>query len=165
MEKTFQKEQIQLLRQNLQTILELSQVVASNTKTFSRALTANGGLQPQEAKQFIDHYKGILGEKEILILLALSMKEGIGFNRIRALLKGVMSSKTISEKLKRLEEEHWLTRTVINDRPFRVSYSLTPLGRKIANLSSVIGILILFPQEPKNNLSQTGKHPNNISGQ
>ena len=165
MEEFFQEKKIPLLRQNLQTILELSQVVANNAKTFSSNKSANGGLQPQEAKQFIDHYKGILGEKEILILLALSMKEGIGFNRIRAILKGSMSSKTISEKLKRLEKENWLTRTVINDRPFRVSYSLTPLGRKIANLSSVIGILILFPQEPKNNLSQTGKHPNNISGQ
>ena len=155
MEKIFQEKQITLLRQNLQTILELSQVVASNAKTFSSALSANGSLQPQEAKQFLDHYKGLLGEKEILILLALSMNEGMGFNRIRAILKGSMSSKTISEKLKRLEQEKWLTRTVVNDRPFRVSYSLTPLGRKIANLSSVIGILILFPEEPENTLSQT----------
>ena len=163
MEKTFQKEQIQLLRQNLQTILELSQVVASNTKTFSRALTANGSLQPQEAKQFLDHYKGLLGEKEILILLALSMNEGMGFNRIRAILKGSMSSKTISEKLKRLEQEKWLTRTVVNDRPFRVSYSLTSLGRKIANLSSVIGIIILFPEEPRNTIGQNIDFPNSFS--
>jgi DNA-binding HxlR family transcriptional regulator len=155
MEKIFQKEQIKLLRQNLQTILELSQVVANNTKKFSKAMSANGSLQPQEAKQFLDHYKGLLGEKEILILLALSMNEGMGFNRIRAILKGSMSSKTISEKLKRLEQEKWLTRTVVNDRPFRVSYSLTLLGRNIANLSSVIGILIVFPEEPENSLSQT----------
>jgi DNA-binding HxlR family transcriptional regulator len=106
-------------------------------------------MQPQEAKQFLDHYKGLIGEKEMLILLGLSMKEGIGFNRIRDLLKGVMSSKTISERLKRLEQERWLTRTVVSDRPFRVSYSLTSLGRKIANLSTVIGIVILFLDEPK----------------
>lgn len=152
MEKFVQKNQIALLRQNIQTILELAQEVASNAKTVSNALSANGNLQPQEAKQFLDHYKGLIGEKEILILLALSMKDGIGFNRIRAILKGVMSSKTISEKLKRLEQEHWLTRTIVSDRPFRVSYSLTPLGRRIANLSSVIGLVILFPEEPKNTL-------------
>jgi DNA-binding HxlR family transcriptional regulator len=151
-EKFVQKNQIALLRQNIQTILELAQEVASNAKTVSNALSANGNLQPQEAKQFLDHYKGLIGEKEILILLALSMKDGIGFNRIRAILKGVMSSKTISEKLKRLEQEHWLTRTIVSDRPFRVSYSLTPLGRRIANLSSVIGLVILFPEEPKNTL-------------
>ena len=155
MEKLVQEKQITLLRQNLQTILELSQEVTSNAKTLSSVLSANGSMQPQEAKQFLDHYKGLIGEKEMLILLGLSMKEGIGFNRIRALLKGVMSSKTISERLKRLEQERWLTRTVVSDRPFRVSYSLTPLGRKIANLSSVIGILILFPEEPENSLSQT----------
>ena len=147
MDEEFQDEKILLLKQNLQTILELSQVVASNAKMFSSALSANGNLQPQEAKQFLDHYKGLLGEKEILILLALSMNEGMGFNRIRVILKGLMSSKTISEKLKRLEQEKWLSRTVVNDRPFRVCYSLTPLGRKIANLSSVIGILILFPEK------------------
>jgi len=144
MEGLAQEKQITLLRQNLQTILELSQEVTSNAKTLSRVLSANGNMQPQEAKQFLDHYKGLIGEKEMLILLGLSMKEGIGFNRIRDLLKGVMSSKTISERLKRLEQERWITRTVVSDRPFRVSYSLTPLGRKIANLSSVIGIVILF---------------------
>jgi DNA-binding HxlR family transcriptional regulator len=165
MEEIFQKEQIALMRENLQTILKLAHLVASNSKTFSSALSANGKLQPPEAKQFLDHYKGLLGEKEILILLALSMNEGMGFNRIRAILKGSMSSKTISEKLKRLEQENWLTRTVVNDRPFRVSYSLTPLGRKIANLSSVIGILILFPEEPENTLSQTNKNLNDLSGQ
>lgn len=147
MKEKFQDEKILLLKKNLQTILELSQVIASNVKTFSNALSANGSLQPEEAKHFLDHYKGLLGEKEILILLALSMNDGMGFNRIRAILKGLMSSKTISEKLKRLEQEKWLSRTVVNDRPFRVSYSLTPLGKKIANLSSVIGILILFPEE------------------
>jgi polyhydroxyalkanoate synthesis regulator phasin len=57
MEKIFQKEHIKLLRQNLETILELSQVVANNTKKFSKAMSANGSLQPQEAKQFLDHTK------------------------------------------------------------------------------------------------------------
>jgi len=152
MERLAQEKQITLLRLNLQTILELSQEVTRNAKTLSSVLSANGNMQPQEAKQFLDHYKGLIGEKEILILLGLSMKDGLGFNGIRAILKGVMSSKTISEKLKRLEQENWLTRTIVSDRPFRVSYSLTPLGRKIANLSSVIGLVILFPEEPKSTL-------------
>jgi len=165
MEKLVQEKQITLLRQNLQTILELSQEVTRNAKTLSSVLSDNGNMQPQEAKQFLDHYKGLIGEKEMLILLGLSMKEGIGFNRIRDLLKGVMSSKTISERLKRLEQERWITRTVVSDRPFRVSYSLTALGRKIANLSSVIGILILFSEEPESNQSQNSKHLNRLSGQ
>jgi DNA-binding HxlR family transcriptional regulator len=165
MEKIVQEKQTTLLRQNLQAILKLSEEVTRNAKTLSSVLSANGNMQPQEAKQFLDHYKGLIGEKEILILLGLSMKEGIGFNRIRDLLKGVMSSKTISERLKRLEQERWLTRTIVSDRPFRVSYSLTPLGRKIANLSSVIGILILFPEEPESTLSQTNKNLNDLSGQ
>jgi len=152
MEKSVQEKQTALLRENLQIILELAQGVASNAKTLYSTLSAEGNLQPQEAKQFLDRFKGLIGEKEILILLGLSIKDGIGFNKIRAMLKGAMSSKTISEKLKRLEREHWLTRTIVSDRPFRVSYSLTPLGRKIANLSSVIGLVILFPGELKSTL-------------
>ncbi len=152
MEKRVQEKQTTLLRQNLKTILELSQEVTSNAKALSSVLSANGSIQAQEAKQFLDHYKGLIGEKEMLILLGLSMKDGIGFNRIRNLLRGVMSSKTISERLKRLEQERWLTRTIVSDRPFRVSYSLTPLGRKIANLSTVIGLVILFLDEPKSAL-------------
>ena len=149
MEEFAQEKQTALLRQKLQAILELAQGVASNANTLSSVLSVNGNLQPQEAKQFLNHFKGLIGEKEILILLGLSMKDGVGFNKIRDILKGAMSSKTISEKLKRLEQEHWLTRTIVSDRPFRVSYSLTPLGRKIANLSSVIGLVILLPEEPK----------------
>lgn len=44
MKEKFQDEKILLLKQNLQTILELSQVIASNVKTFSNALSANGSL-------------------------------------------------------------------------------------------------------------------------
>lgn len=149
MEKLVQDKQITKMRQNLRAILELSQDFSSNARTLSSTMYPDGYLQPQQAKQFLDRYKGLIGEKEILILIGLSMKDGIGFNKIRNILKGVMSSKTISERLKRLEREHWLTRTIVSDRPFQVSYSLTPLGRKIANLSWVIGLIIMFPDEPK----------------
>ena len=148
-EKAVQDDQITRMRQNLRTILELAQEFSSNAKTLSSTMSPNGYLQPQQAKQFLDRYKGLIGEKEILILLGLSMNDGIGFNKIKNILKGVMSSKTISERLKRLEQEHWLTRTIVSDRPFHVSYSLTPLGIKIATLSRVIGLIIMNPDEPK----------------
>jgi hypothetical protein len=77
MEKLVQEKQTVLLRQNLQAILKLSEEVTRNAKTLSSVLSANGNMQPHEAKQFLDHYKGLIGEKEMLILLGLSMKDGL----------------------------------------------------------------------------------------
>ena len=45
-----------------------------------------------------------------------------------------MSSRTITLKLKKLEEKNIITRTAYNERPPRVVYSLTKQGRALSTL-------------------------------
>jgi len=69
---------------------------------------------------------------EILYLLGLSPT--LRFSKLKEMLAGI-SSRTLSLKLADLEEKGLLSRTVHNERPLRVDYSLTSDGRTAARLS------------------------------
>lgn len=50
-----------------------------------------------------------------------------GFNELERTIDGI-SSTTLSESLKQLEAEGLVTRAIVNEKPFRVEYSLTASG-------------------------------------
>ncbi|MEM0133870.1 MAG: helix-turn-helix domain-containing protein [Thermoplasmatales archaeon] len=60
--------------------------------------------------------------------------ESRGFNQLKKSVEGI-SSRMLSEKLKFLEEEGILDRSIENSRPIRVTYALTEKGK---SLSSVV---------------------------
>ena len=53
------------------------------------------------------------------------------FSEVTAAVPG-LSDRLLSERLKTLEAEGVLTRTVVPDKPVRVEYQLTPKGRDLA---------------------------------
>jgi DNA-binding HxlR family transcriptional regulator len=55
------------------------------------------------------------------------------FGALAAALRGV-SSKTLAHRLKRLEREGMLTRTVHAQVPVRVEYALTPKGTELLSI-------------------------------
>lgn len=57
-----------------------------------------------------------------------------GFNELKGNVDGI-SSKVLSDSLDDLGENSLVRRDVVSEKPFRVQYSLTPLG---ASLESVI---------------------------
>ncbi|SHO57852.1 winged helix-turn-helix transcriptional regulator [Vibrio quintilis] len=57
------------------------------------------------------------------------LKDGpLRFNALCRMISGA-SKKMIDQRLKEMEAQNLVIRTVINDRPIAVSYELTPLGR------------------------------------
>jgi DNA-binding HxlR family transcriptional regulator len=70
---------------------------------------------------------------EILYILAMS-----GTARFSDLKKrlGQISSRTLSNKLKDLESDGYVLRTVASERPLRVDYELTEEGFKVAGLTT-----------------------------
>ncbi|MFX1457393.1 MAG: winged helix-turn-helix transcriptional regulator [Promethearchaeota archaeon] len=66
------------------------------------------------------------------------------FNDIRRALPDI-NSRTLTTRLKEFEENHIVTRTVINTQPIRVSYELTDLGKGVYEL--LIPLLIFFARE------------------
>ena len=77
------------------------------------------------------------GTIEMLIPLCCSTKP-VRYKEFRKLLKG-FSSKTLSRRLKELEEGKILERLAYNEIPPRVEYRLTPKGQEL--VESVINLL------------------------
>jgi len=78
----------------------------------------------------------MIGSKwTILILRELIYKQDkMGFNELQKALRGI-SPKTLSTRLKELEKNKIITRTVHSD-PLRVEYSLTESGKALKNVEN-----------------------------
>ena len=84
------------------------------------------------------------------IIYIIRIKRKPFFNDIRRGLPN-LNSRTLTTRLKEFEENHIVTRTVIDTQPIRVSYELTDLGKGVYEL--LLPLLIFFAGE-KNKLDQ-----------
>ena len=87
--------------------------------------------------------RAIFSKWSIEILTVLSTLKPIGFEGLRKSLKGV-SSRVLSKKLKMLEDQGLIGRTVLGTRPPRVQYALTEKGMTIAALGEPVMLYLLF---------------------
>jgi DNA-binding PadR family transcriptional regulator len=74
------------------------------------------------------------------------LKDGsMRFNELRRLLQNV-SQKMLTQTLRHLEEDGFITREVIPTVPVTVSYELTPLGRVSLRWSTnyALGLTLIF---------------------
>ena len=67
------------------------------------------------------------------IIYVLLIQGELHFNEIRRILEGI-SSRTLTDRLSELKERGIITRTVQQDKPVKVIYSLTDFGRGLAAL-------------------------------
>ena len=65
----------------------------------------------------------------ILIFLYLGAHPKLRFNQLKNLIKDI-SSKVLSERLKRLERDGYIRREVYMEVPIKVEYQLTDFGKK-----------------------------------
>jgi DNA-binding HxlR family transcriptional regulator len=76
----------------------------------------------------------VLGRKwHPTIIHHLVEEEPLGFGDLESRIDGI-SGKVLAESLKDLEEKQLVERRVIDDRPVRVEYSLTPHGRSMESV-------------------------------
>ena len=71
-----------------------------------------------------------IGDKWTFLVFSVLEGEPRRFNQIRRLIGGI-SQRVLTKKLRDLERDGYVTRTVFPERPPRVEYDLTPLGRSI----------------------------------
>ncbi|MEX2722001.1 MAG: winged helix-turn-helix transcriptional regulator [Candidatus Wukongarchaeota archaeon] len=69
----------------------------------------------------------IIGKKWYLIIIFELTKKPKGFNELKESVKGI-SSKVLSESLKKLTEKEIVQRKIYSESPIRVEYSLTEKG-------------------------------------
>ncbi|MFB6149842.1 MAG: winged helix-turn-helix transcriptional regulator [Halobacteriales archaeon] len=73
----------------------------------------------------------LIGKKWHPVIIHRLLEHGpSGFNELKTNVDGV-SSKVLSESLEDLEEKQLVDREIINEKPFRVQYSLTPHGQSL----------------------------------
>ncbi len=83
------------------------------------------------------------GKWHPVVILQLFKNDGLGFNALQDEIAGV-SNKVLSETLEDLEEKALINREIVNEKPVRVEYSLTPFG---ASLEPVIGAMAVWGSE------------------
>lgn len=68
------------------------------------------------------------------LILVLSQAPALRFNEMREQLAGI-SGRTLSQRLKDLEEQGLVARTIHDERPVRIEYALTRRGLDVAYLA------------------------------
>ena len=85
---------------------------------------------PEEVARAAD----LLGRRWMLAILWAAAEEGaVRFNEFKQALEGI-PPRTLAQRLSELEDAGVLERRVVDSRPPRVEYQLTPAGRKLGAL-------------------------------
>jgi DNA-binding HxlR family transcriptional regulator len=114
----------------------MDQVIKGVEKTFYEIIKTQK-ITPNELKVELDSLEesfNMLFQKWSLeILYTLLLKEAIGFAEIKKIL--TVNSRTLSDKLKMLQAQSYITRKVTSGPPLRVEYSLTGKGKNTVLLA------------------------------
>ncbi|PSP95105.1 transcriptional regulator [Halobacteriales archaeon QS_4_62_28] len=96
----------------------------------------------------------IVGKKWHPLLVAELLENGpLGFNDLKQRVDGI-SDKVLSESLDDLQERDIVDRTVIDDKPVRVEYSLTRWGEQ---LELVVTAMAEWGERYLDAITETGK--------
>ena len=114
----------------------MNQVLKGVEETF-KAIIETQKITPMELKEELDSLQqsfNLLFQKWSLeILYTLMLKDAIGFGGIKKIL--TVNSRTLSDKLKMLQNHGYITRNVTSGPPLRVEYSLTAKGKNTVLLA------------------------------
>lgn len=108
-----------------ETIVEMQSVTIQKKikKIFGHLDPSN----PPEVCPIRDILSPVTDKWSILIVLYLGGYRVLRFNQLKNLLYGV-SSKSLTERLKNLEKDGYINRTMYSEVPIRVEYQLTEFG-------------------------------------
>jgi len=90
-----------------------------------------------EMKFFLKTFEFIRKKWNMRILYELEIHSGMNFNEMMRHMEGV-SSRSLSDRLKQLEDLNLITRTVQDGRPPKVLYELSEKGQGIIELTQFI---------------------------
>ena len=114
----------------------MDQVLKGVEETFNQIIETQK-ITPTELKAELDSLQesfNLLFQKWSLeILYTLLLKDAIGFGEIKKIL--TVNSRTLSDKLKMLQNTWYITRNVTAGPPLRVEYALTAKGKNTVLLA------------------------------
>lgn len=87
-----------------------------------------------EVRAIVDSLRVFFNKWTVEVIVVLSQARSLRFNEIKEQLAGI-SGRTLSQRLKELEEQGLVARTVHDERPVRIEYALTRKGLDVAYLA------------------------------
>jgi len=118
---------------------------ASQAASFTRQTIGITGLGDKDKSKLADNNleiaKTIFGKWCIEIFVILYEQGPIGFEKLRRNL-GSISPRVLSRKLKMMESQELLQRTLIDSRPPGARYSLTEKGLTVARLGEPVFLFL-----------------------
>ena len=132
---------------NAKKLEDRFQVLASDAAHFSSQVTdvlASGGKgRSWLAAQNLEIARTVFGKWCIEIFLILYNLGPIGFEGLRRGL-GTISPRVLSRKLKMMEGQGIVQRTLIDSHPPSVRYSLTSKGATVARIGTPVFLFLSF---------------------
>ncbi|RMF90402.1 MAG: transcriptional regulator [Methanobacteriota archaeon] len=122
------------LRQELRAVIAGAKTFSENLKTMLRESDIDIAL---ERKATVEALQVILQKWVVEIIHVLFLSGPQRFSDIKRSLTGI-SSRTLTAKLRLLEDAGFIKRDLIKERPIITEYSLTEKGKTIAELSCPI---------------------------
>ena len=104
-----------------------------------------------KANLYKEIFKLIQGKWTLEIYYALMMLKNCGFNELKEALPNI-NSRTLTDRLRFLEQRGVVCRKVITDSPIRVNYSLTEFGKEALLLLIPFLIFFILPKSLRKNL-------------
>ena len=109
-----------------------------------------------KAKLYKEIFKLIQGKWTLEIYYALLILKSCGFNELKEALPEI-NSRTLTDRLRFLEQRGVVSRNVITDSPIRVNYSLTNFGKEALLLLIPFLVYFILPKSIRKALPKIQK--------
>lgn len=109
-----------------------------------------------KAKLYKEIFKLIQGKWTLEIYYVLMMLKTCGFNELKEALPEI-NSRTLTDRLRLLEQRGVASRSVITESPIRVNYSLTDFGKEALLLLIPFIVYFILPKSLRKNLPKIQK--------
>jgi len=102
---------------------------------------------PKEMQRIVESLQVFFNKWTVELIVTLSRSRSLRFNEMRDALPGI-SGRTLSQRLKDLEEQGLVARTLYDERPVRIEYSLTKKGMDVAYLALPLVLYLRQAHKP-----------------
>ena|SRR5438552_1448427 len=112
----------------------------------SRAKPVLPRLTQDQMDEIVAKLRVFFNKWTVEIIMVLGQRDAVRFNELKSALTSI-SGRTLSQRLRDLEGQGLVRRTVFDEMPVRVEYALTTRGAQVAKLALPL-VLYLMDERP-----------------
>jgi len=149
LEDTIRHAAVQDLDKRFSELAEQLEGWSQDTQKLVKILAPPRSIGPRRFE--LDPLRKVLGKWSIEIITILHARGLVGFAELRKGLEGI-SARVLSQKLKEMQRNGLVSRTVLSSTPTRVQYGLSDRGHVLVGLGRPVVLFLLSENYPKRRL-------------